>query len=206
MAVELLTVIDYRYYNPYASRVPLRNIRVFYCDQMERLYNLRGRMQNLSKNNSGFTLIEVMVSVGIMVTFLPFAGSMLMNSKLLASYSKHKIEAAYAAQQIIENQRQSPFLVISAGNHVTIGPSTILLDTAGNYTNTNCNTNSNLFCGTETMTITPTVYTSTAGAQTTSTTVDHVVVSINWNEQVLKNKIAMNETYAEDIVNDPMLN
>ena len=50
-----------------------------------------------------------------MLIFLPFAASMLTNSQLLASYSKHKIQAAYAAQQIIETQRQNPFSVIVAG-------------------------------------------------------------------------------------------
>jgi hypothetical protein len=42
MAVELLTVIHNRYYNPDASRDLLRNIRVFYCEQEETLYNQMG--------------------------------------------------------------------------------------------------------------------------------------------------------------------
>ena len=70
-------------------------------------------MNKISNTKSGFTLVEVLVSVGIMLIFLPFAASMLTNSQLLASYSKHKIQAAYAAQQIIETQRQNPFLAYS---------------------------------------------------------------------------------------------
>jgi type II secretory pathway pseudopilin PulG len=158
-------------------------------------------MAKFSNTKSGFTIVEVLVSVGIMIVFLPFAASMLTNSQLLASYSKHKIQAAYAAQQIIETQRQNPFSVI-----ITPNPASVDLDTKGNYTNTNCSTNPNLFCGTATMTMTPTVYTNSSGVKTTSTTVDHFVVAISWVEQIVNLKVTMTETYAEDIVNDPMLN
>ena len=140
-----------------------------------------------------------------MVAFLPFAASMLTNSRLLASYSKHKIEAAYAAQQIIETERQATFVTLTAGQSKTIGPSFVILDTKGNYTNTNCG-NPNIFCGTATITIKPAVYTSTAGVQTTNTIVDHFIVQISWVEQILKSQVQMTETYAEDIANDPMLN
>ena len=163
-------------------------------------------MKKLTTTASGFTIVEVLVSIGIMVIFLPFAASMLTNSQLLASYSKHKIQAAYAAQQIIETQRQNPFLVIAAGHSVVQGPASVLLDTKGNYANTNCGANPNLFCGTAVITVTPTVYTSTTGVTTTSTLVDHFVVTINWNEQILNSKVSMTENYAEDIANDPMLN
>jgi len=163
-------------------------------------------MEKLSSTESGFTIIEVLVSVGIMLIFLPFAASMLTNSQLLASYSKHKIQAAYAAEQIIETQRQNPFRVIAPGSSVTIGPGAVVLDTKGNYVNTNCNTNPNLFCGTATIVVTPATYTNLAGLKSISTTVDHYVVTINWNEKIIKIQAPMTETYAEDIANDPMLN
>ena len=162
-------------------------------------------MQKLSNSKSGFTLVEILVSVGIMLIFLPFAANMLVNSQLLASYSKHKIQAAYAAQQLIETQRQSAFVVLAAGQSSVIGPANVLLDTKGNYNNTNCN-NANVYCGTTTITITPTVYTTQAGATSTSTTVDHVKVQIFWTEQILNLKVPMTETYAEDIANDTMIN
>jgi len=163
-------------------------------------------MVKFSNKTGGFTLVEVLVSVGIMVVFLPFAGHMLTNSQLLASYSKHKIEAAYAAQQIIETQRQNAFIVLAAGQSKTIGPSSVILDTKGSYVNLNCNTNTNIFCGTSLITVTPTVYTTPAGVKTTSALVDHFVVQIFWFEQIVNLKISMTETYAEDIANDPMLN
>jgi len=158
---------------------------------------------------SGFTIIEVLVSVGIMVIFLPFAAQMLTNSQLLASYSKHKIQAAYVAQQLIETQRQNiasyfiPTPLISGQSKTITGP--VILDTKGNYNITTCPGYS-LPCGTAVITVTPRVYTNGAGTSVTSTTVDHFVVSISWTEQILNVQVPMTETYAEDIANDPMLN
>ena len=163
-------------------------------------------MAKLSSTERGFTIIEVLVSVGILLIFLPFAASTLTNSQLLASFSKHKIQAAYAAQQIIETQRQNPFIVLLAGTSQTIGPASVVLDTKGNYANVNCSTNPNIFCGTAVITVTPTIYTNSSGTQVTSTTVDHFVITISWSEQVLNSKIPVTETYAEDIANDPILN
>jgi len=199
MAVELRTVTISLNPKPNASRNPLRNFRFFYL----------GVNMNTMKNNSGFTIIEVMVSVGIMLVFLPFAASMLTNSQLLASYSKHKIQAAYAAQQIIETQRQKPFVIVLPGFPQTIGPNSVILDTKGNYSNPTC-ANSNVFCGNSTITITPAQYTSTSGVKTNSPYVDHYVVAITWVESfnvlnVIK-QVPFTEYYAEDIANDPMLN
>jgi len=184
-------------------------------------------MNKPSNTKSGFTLIEVLVSLGIMVVFLPFAASMLTNSQLLASYSKHKMQAAWTAQQIIETQRQKPlsyFAPLLATSNM-VNPQitgSALLDTKGNYTNTDCVTNSaNLFCGTATITFSPVIYTNNAGAQTKYVgiyqppiggaypyySIAHIQVQISWFEQVVGVTVPMNEYYAEDIiVNDSMLN
>ncbi|MDE2213815.1 MAG: type II secretion system protein [Candidatus Omnitrophica bacterium] len=157
----------------------------------------------------GFTLVEVLVTLGLVVIFLPVAGAILTNSQMAASLSKHKTEATYAAQQIIEAQRQDPFVVLSSGHTQVTGPSWVILDTKGNYNNSNTgvcstyNTNNTVFCGQAVVTITPAVYTSTSGTKTTSTTVDHVAVQIYWNENRF---IHPSVTYATDIANDPMLN
>ncbi|MDE2027323.1 MAG: hypothetical protein KGK03_02940 [Candidatus Omnitrophica bacterium] len=162
-----------------------------------------------ANSKDGFTLVEVLVTVGLVVLFLPVVGSALTSSQLAASLSKHKIQAAYAAQQIIEAQRQASFVVLSKGQSDTIGPSWVILDTKGNYNNTNTancsiyNTDNTIFCGQSVMTITPAVYTSTTGVQTTSSTTDHVVVQIYWNENKY---VHPSVTYAADIVNDTMLN
>ena len=168
-------------------------------------------MKKNLKNKKGFTLVEVIVSVGIMVIFLPFAASMLTNSQLLASYSKHKIQAAYVAQQLIETERQNiasyftpPLGPLLAGqSKIITGP--VILDTKGIYPSISC-PNYNLPCGTAVITITPTVYTNSIGAKTTSTTTDHFMITISWSENILNFKVPMTETYAEDIINDPMLN
>ena len=162
-------------------------------------------MNKFSYNRSGFTLVELLVSVGIIMIFLPFAASMLTNNQLLASYSKHRIQAANAAQQIIETQRQSPFVVLTQGQNKIIGPSAVLLDTKGNYNNITCG-NANVFCGTSVITITPAVYAYNGVNQPASSTVDHIQVKIYWNEQVGKSIVPMTEYYAEDIANDPVLN
>ncbi len=161
-------------------------------------------MKNVLNTTSGFTIIEVMVSVGIMLVFLPFAASMLTNSQMLASYAKHKTQAAFAAQQIVETERQAAFIPLIAGGSKIIGPNSVFLDTKGNYVNPNCNTNS--FCGTSIITVTPAVYTKQDGTKTTKTNVDHFVVQIYWSERIFKLMVPMTETYAADIVNDPMLN
>jgi len=170
-------------------------------------------MKAVIDNKQGFTFIELLVSLGIMLTFFTFAGPLILNNQLLASYSKHKIQAAYTAQQLLETQRQNisayftpPLGPLSPGQVVTILTGAVALDTKGNYANTNCATNPSLFCGVATITITPTVYNNN-GVLTTSSSVDHLVVTIQWNENILnKAKVAVSETYAEDLANDPMLN
>jgi len=159
------------------------------------------------KSAQGFTLVEILVTVSIMLIFLPFAASMLTNSKLLSSYAQHKMQAAYAAQQILETERQATFVTTATvAKPVTIA-GTVILDTKGNYNNTTCSTaGGTAFCGTSVVTVTPTVYTSTTGAQTTSTMLDHISVQIGWNEKIGNSFIPMTENYSEDVVNDTMLN
>ena len=166
MAVELLTVIYYRFYNPNASRYLLEKHSGFLLWVKGNPVQLRGftimKIKSM-RSKSGFTLVEVLVSVGIMLVFLPFAAHMLTNSRLLASYSKHKIQAAYLAQQLIETQRQiiSSYFIptpLTAGQSKTIN-GFVMLDNKGNYTNTTC-TNANIPCGIAVITVTPRVYNS----------------------------------------------
>jgi prepilin-type N-terminal cleavage/methylation domain-containing protein len=181
---------------------------------MNKIINIKG----------GFTLVEVLVSVGIMLIFIPFAASMLTNSQLLTSYSKHKVQAAYVAQQLIEAQRPNIAAISTAvGPILTTNPSVklgsgpisttnpyvltgfVTLDTKGVYPAVSCSSGS-LPCGTATVTVTPAVYTALSGSQVTSTVSYHFVVKIIWTEQILNLQVPMTETYAEDIANDPMLN
>ncbi|MBF0570985.1 MAG: type II secretion system protein [Candidatus Omnitrophica bacterium] len=184
-------------------------------------------MDNFNNKKNGFTLVEVLVSMGIMVVFLPFVASMLTNSQLLASYSKHKIQAAYVAQQLIETQRQQPVSYF-APQLAAVNPNStpligrVALDTKGDYSNTDCNSNPNLFCGNATVTVAPVVYTNNTGIKTASPTavfapsigapysyyiIAHLTVQIKWTEQIVNLQVPMTENYATDIiVNDSMLN
>lgn len=186
-------------------------------------------MNKSSNTERGFTLTEVLVTAAIIGISLPFAVSMLINSQLLASYSKHRIQAAYAAQQIIETQRQQPisyFAPMLKTTTPTIITAWVMLDTGGNYNNTTC-TSGNLPCGTATITITPKIYTYSVGPpliQNTATyqppapgvaysyyTIAHIDVAISWSEQIsttkVSKKVLMNENYDADImVNDALLN
>jgi prepilin-type N-terminal cleavage/methylation domain-containing protein len=184
-------------------------------------------MSKLCNTAKGFTIIEVLVSVGIMLIFLPFTASMLTNSRILASYSKHKSQAVYAAQQLIETQRQQPISYFAPQLAVQNPLQTklvgmVALDTKGDYSNTNCSTNPYLFCGNATVTVTPEVYTSNTGQASNPPTaiftpsngtpytyyvIGHLSVQITWVEQILNMHVPMTENYATDIiVNDPMFN
>ena len=166
-------------------------------------------MVKLSNTKSGFTLVEVLVSVGIMLIFLPFAASMLTNSQLLASYSKHKIQAAYAAQQIIETQRQNAFFSFigrTFSKHSALRQCDIL-DTKGNYANRPRCDQYQYFLRYRCYYRDPVgLYQLPPGSRPPARPVDHFVVSISWTEQILKLQVPMTETYAEDIANDTMLN
>ena len=150
-------------------------------------------MVKYSNPKKGFTLVEVLVSLGIMLIFLPFAARMLTNNQLLASYSKHKIQAAYAAKQIIETQRQQAVL----NRTIT---SQVILDTHGQYGNY-----ADFFYATATITVTPAVYSDAPGSPNVN--VAHMVIKMTWPEQILGAQINVTETYAADIItNDNVLN
>ena len=153
-------------------------------------------MFKLANTKSGFTLVEVLVSTALIVMFLPAIGNLLTNSQLLASISKHKIQAAYLAELIMEKERQLPFANISS-QPATNYP----LDTKGVYNNT-----SGYYYATVTITVTPAVYTSASGVQTINATIDHVVLQISWLEQITKSPVTITEDYTGDIANDKMLN
>jgi len=206
-AVELLTVI-YNNFMPECFSIPFEKHSGFLLRVMRNPVEFKVPMKNYLNTDSGFTLVEVLVSLAILLLFLPAVASMLTGSQLLASLSKHKTEAAYVAQQLIETERQNinafftaPIGPLTAGQSYVIGPSTVVLDTKGNYSSS-----TNYFNGVSVITVTPSVYTNASGVQTTSTTTDHFVVTIYWTEQITKAKVQMNETYAADIINDPMLN
>jgi len=137
--------------------------------------------------------MEVIISTAIIVAFLPFAGRMLVNNELWASYSKHKLQAAYAAKQIIETQRQQAVL------YGTI-TSPVVLDTFGQYNNP-----SDFFLGSSIITVSPAVYSDAPGSPNPN--IAHMIIKITWPEKILNTQVPMTETYAADIIiNDTILN
>lgn len=165
-------------------------------------------MDRFSRTKSGFTLIEVLVSLGILLVLLPFAASMLTNSQLLASFSKHKVQAAFAARQIIETERQLGYTNGGTYNNFSLiqasqGTYPVTIDTKGDYNNSHPETH---LMGTATVAVTAAVYTNSSGAKFINHNVDHVLVTISWFEHILNLQVPMTAYLAEDIANDPMLN
>jgi len=186
-----------------------------------RAYGPWGRMIKMTVSKNGFTLVEVLITVGITLALIPIVITLLINCQVLSSIAKHKVEAAYAAQQTIETQRQEPisYFAPRLATQNAVSPAIVglvPLDTKGNYSNVNCNTNPNIICGTETITIKPetfsglqsnytAVYQPAIGSAITYNIIAHINVQISWFEIGLNRTIS--ESYAADfIVNDPMLN
>ena len=143
-----------------------------------------------------------------MLVFLPFAGSMLTNTQSLGSYSKHMIQAAYAAQQIIETERQLGYTSGNSYNNFGLiqasqGTYPVTLDSKNDLNNTNPGSH---FMGTATVTVTAAVYTNSSGQKVVNHNVDHVTVKISWIEHVLNAQVPMSTYFSEDIAFDPMLN
>ena len=143
-------------------------------------------MRNKLDLNSGFTLVEVIVSFALVVILLVAAASTVINSQLLSSLARHKVQAAYAGEQLLEQQRRVAF-----SNLASIPASAVTLDTAGTY-----NTATDDFNGTSTITVTP-----------IDSYRKKVQVEIDWTERLLMGAQAtMKEYFATTIANEPQLN
>ncbi len=135
-------------------------------------------MIQLFRSKSGLTLVEVLISIAIMLLLLTAATQTILNSQFLTSYSRHKAQAMYAAQQILEQQRQKSF---SASSSQTTAP--VILDANSNFNGTAITTVTNL-----------------------DAYRNHVDVEIDWQEQILAAKVTMKEYYSTNIANDPIPN
>lgn len=133
----------------------------------------------------GTSLVEVLISIAIVAIFLVAAANTILNSQFLASYSKHKLQAMYAAQQIIEQERR-----LTYANLISVASTPVTLDTKGTY-----NTTADDFLGNVIITV-------------TILDVYHkqVQVQINWQEQVMSGKLTMREYYSTNIANDTVPN
>lgn len=139
----------------------------------------------MSGSNRASSFVEVLVSMAIVVILVTAAAMTILNSQFLASYSKHKIQAMYAAQQIIEQQRRLNF-----SNIVSQSSAPVTLDSRGTY-----NTSADDFLGNAVITVV-----------SIDANRKQVQVQINWQEQLTTAKVTMREYYSTIIANDPLTN
>ncbi|MBF0618702.1 MAG: type II secretion system protein [Candidatus Omnitrophica bacterium] len=135
---------------------------------------------------TGLTLVEALVSLAIVTVLLVTATEGILNSRFLGSYSRHQVQAMYAAQQILEQYRRQPFSTVSLN---TSGP--VILDFNGDFSNT----------GTY---LYGTAFISVVNIDPDR---DKINVEVDWQEKMQDNKnVTMKEYYSTIIVNDPVPN
>lgn len=137
------------------------------------------------RSHKASSFVEVLVSMAIIIILVTAAASTILNSQFLASYSKHKIQAMYAAQHIIEQQRRLAF-----SNIVSQASTPVTLDTKGTY-----NTSADDFLGNVILTV-----------SSLDVNRKQLQVQINWQEQITTAKVTMREYYSTIIANDPLTN
>jgi len=137
------------------------------------------------RQKKSFALLEIVISLILLVMIgeLPLEG--LVHISFLTSYAKHKVQAAYVAQRILEEQRRVPFPNLASQ------PSTpVTIDTMGTFNNPADDFLGNLII---------TVNNIDADRK-------RVRVEINWNEPTFGASWAGREYYTTDIANENQLN
>ena len=137
------------------------------------------------RSQKGFTLVEVMISFSFLtVTLLSFYAILISNA-YMTSYNRHKLQAAFAAQRILEEQRRATF-----ANLVSANLGAVSVDTKGTF-----NTTADDLMGAAVLTVTNLdIYRKRAQ------------VEVNWPERSALGAVTMREYYATDIANEPQLN
>ena len=141
-------------------------------------------MKNI-RNSKSFTLVEVLVSLALIVLLWGATVGAIFNNRFLLSYSRHKMQAAYVAQQILEQERR---LVFSPNS--SLSSAVVILDTQGTY-----NTTADDFMGNSVVNVT-----------NIDAYRNMVRVEINWLEKVGSGQMTMREYYTTTFANDPELN
>lgn len=142
------------------------------------------------KSQKGFTLVEVLISLFIfLIVCLSFA-SALVTSMYLCSYMKHRVQAMYWAQRLLEEERRIPFANIVS----QLSPVTISLDTKATF-----NVTTDDFTGNRIITVTD------VDKAVTNMYRKHVQVEINWMERVLGGNVKRQEYCSTDIANEPQI-
>ncbi|MEI7751026.1 MAG: prepilin-type N-terminal cleavage/methylation domain-containing protein [Candidatus Omnitrophota bacterium] len=146
-------------------------------------------MEARMERQKGFTLVEVLISLCIfLVVCLSFA-SALVTSMYLSSYMKHRVQAMYWAQRILEEERRIPF------NNIVSQPSSpISLDTRGTFTVTGDD-----FIGNRIITVT------NVDMAVTNMYRKKVQVEVNWTERILGGNVQRQENCSTDIANESQI-
>ncbi len=137
------------------------------------------------KHERGLTLVEIVISLGLIVILVTSTASTVISSQFLASYAKHRVQAMYVAQTILEQKRRLPFASI-----LSVGSTSVTLDNKGTSDSTDDFMGSYIF----TVSNSPSVY------------LKPVQVTVSWQEQITSGKVTMTETINTTIANESQLN
>lgn len=137
-----------------------------------------GRMKK-----KGFTLVEVIISCFLIaIAFISFE-AVIYTQQYFLSYSRHKLQAIYAARTVLDMQRVAgfPFIV----NQQFLPPAYVGCNMPG---------------ATVTVTVTPPYNDSACSYRKT------VQVKVNWTERMNGVPVVKQEMLTADIANEPQLN
>lgn len=137
------------------------------------------------KINSGFTLIEVMAALSLLTAMLVAVPGSLVAYKYIAVYSKHKVQATYVAQRILEEQRRKVFSTLATMNYGAVS-----IDNKSTF-----NTAADDFMGTAAITVT-----------SLDTYRKKVQVEVSWQERTPAGMVTKREFCTTDIANEAQLN
>ncbi len=136
-------------------------------------------------SSNGFTLVEALTSILILaLVWVAVAGSII-SYKYIASYSKHKVQAVFVAQRILEEKRRQTFSTLANQNYGAVS-----IDTRGTF-----NTSADDLMGTAAVTVT-----------NIDTYRKKVLVQVSWQEKSPIGVVTKSEFCATDIANEPQLN
>ena len=141
-------------------------------------------MTHFSRNSNGFTLVETMTAVLVLTLVWVSVPGSFVSYKYISNDSKHKIQARYVAQRILEEKRRQSFSSLVTGSYGTVS-----IDTKGTFSSSADDL--------------------TGSASVTVTSLDtyrkRVQVAVQWQEKTPVGVVTKIEYYTTDIANDPQI-
>ena len=145
-------------------------------------------IRNLSRK-IGFTLVEVVISCALIaIAFISFE-ALIYTTRYFISYSKHRLQAIYAARTVLDMERAAAFNDIKS---TQFNPPT--------YPGCNMDKLNAI--------VTVTTYPTIAGPYNDPSCLYRktVQVTVSWNENMNGVPIMKQESLTTDIANDPVIN